>query len=142
MATRGTQILSPFVIDASVTMSWLFDDESDPGAIAVLASLDDGFGFVPRHWHLEVRNSLLIGERRGRITSKAIDDNLLFLNGLSLHTDTGANLDAALDLARSHGLSMYDAVYLELAVRSRIPLATLDRRLAQATSTEGVRTLP
>ena len=134
--------MSPFVIDASVTAAWLFEDELHAGANALLAELDDSVVFVPQHWHLEVHNALLVGERRGRIAPEQTDTNLSYLRGLPLQTDTEADLGTALDLARSHNLSFYDAVYLELARRRRAALATLDGRLRQAATAEGLETLP
>ena len=64
------------------------------------------------------------------------------MNGLSVQTDTDADLDTVFHLARLYNLTMYDAMYLELALRHGLPLATLDRRLAQAASDAGVETLP
>ena len=133
--------MSLFVIDASVTAAWLFEDELHPGADALLAELDDGV-LVPQHWHLEVRNALLVGERRGRITSEKTNASLSYLRELPFHTDMDADLDAALELARAHNLSFYDAIYLELARRRNAALATLDRRLSRAALAEGLQTLP
>ena len=144
MASRSTPIPPAFVIDASVAVTWLFEDETHAGAVALLAAVRDGnsVGFVTRHWHLEVRNALLIGERGGRITLEQIGASLALLNELPLHTDTEADLDVALYLARRYDLTIYDAVYLELAVRRRLPLATFDRRLGSAASEAGLDTLP
>ena len=107
-----------------------------------MAGLYDGVVFVPQHWHLEVRNALLVGERRGRITSEQTSTSLTYLSELPLLTDSEPDLNAALDLARSHGLSFYDAIYLELAHRRQVELATLDGRLKQAASAEGLGILP
>lgn len=134
--------MSSFIVDASVAAAWLFEDELHEGAEALFAELDEGNVFVPQHWHLEVRNALLVGERRGRITSEQINASLSYLRDLPLRTDTQADLDAALDLARIRRLSLYDAVYLELALRRRVALATLDSRLQQAASAEGLETMP
>jgi predicted nucleic acid-binding protein len=134
--------LSSLVIDASVAAAWLFDDELHTGANALLARLYDGLVFVPQHWHFEVRNALLVGERRGRITSEQTSTSLSYLSELPLHTDTEGDLDASFDMARSHGLSFYDAIYLELARRRQAALATLDSRLNRAALAEGLQTLP
>ena len=131
-----------FVIDASVAAACLFDDELHAGANALMAGLYDGVVFVPQHWHLEVRNALLVDERRGRITSEQTSRSLTYLSELPLLTDSEPDLNAALDLARSHGLSFYDAIYLELAHRRQVELATLDGRLKQAASAEGLGILP
>ena len=134
--------MSPFSIDASVAAAWLFEDEQHPGTDALLPELDDSDVFVPQHWHLEVRNAMLVGERRGRITSEQAWIGLSRLSELPLRTDTEADLDVAMKLAWSHGLSLYDAVYLELAHRRQLALATLDRRLGQAAASTGLVVLP
>ena len=74
--------------------------------------------------------------------SENVGGQLSFLNRLPLQTDTEANVDAAFDLARIYNLTMYDAMYLELALRIRLPLATLDRGLSRAASVAGVEVLP
>ncbi len=93
---------------------------------------------VPQHWHLEVRNALIVGERRGRIRPDEVDDRLIDLRILPVRTDSDPNFDAALSLARVHGLSFYDALYLELARRRSLPLATLDGALGAAAVNEGL----
>ena len=140
MAVR--ERVSVLVIDASIANTWIFEDESHPRADAALAEVLNSGGFVTRHWHLEVRNALIVGERRGRISLGESVHGLLYLSGLPLQTDAQANLDAAFDMARFYNLSMYDAMYLELALRLRLTLATLDRRLAQSATGAGVETLP
>ena len=141
MAIR--QRVISFIVDASVAAVWIFEDESHPIADIALAEIrGGGSAIVTGHWHIEVRNALLMGERRGRIAEEYIGDRLAFLNGLSVQTDTDPNLDAVFQLARLYNLTMYDAMYLELALRQELPLATLDRRLAQAASEAGVETMP
>ena len=130
------------VIDASVAVTWVYDDESDARADAALREVIESVGLVPQHWHLEVRNALLIGERRGRITPDEVRERLSGLDELSLRTDTEPDLREALALARSHNLSFYDAIYLELAQRRQAALATLDSRLSRAALAEGLQTLP
>lgn len=142
MAIR--QGVTSFIIDASVAAVWVFDDESHPIADVTLAEIrgGGGTGIVTGHWHIEVRNALLMGERRGRIAQEYIGDRLAFLNGLTVQTDTDANLDIVFYLARQYSLTMYDAMYLELALRQGLPLATLDRGLERAASEAGVETIP
>ena len=135
--------MSEFVVDASVAAVWIFEDETHPIADIALAEIqDNGNGLVPRHWYLEVRNALIVGERRRRIRSDQLTQRLSFLNELPLQTDTRANLDAAFEMARIYDLSMYDAMYLELAHRRRLLLVTLDRGLSRAASAAGVEVLP
>lgn len=130
--------MSGFVLDASVAVAWLFDDESDSRAESVLTRLENEQALVPQHWMLEVRNSLLVGERRGRIRANEVDERLDSLRALPLSTDTEPELEVAFALARAHRLSIYDAIYLELAKRKGFALATLDDRLEQAALSEGL----
>ena len=105
------------MLDASVAAAWLFDDETAPRADAALVRLEAGGALVPQHWQLEVRNALLMAERRGRITADEVNERLLNLRELLVSTDTPPDLEAAFALARTHGLTFYDALYLELAQR-------------------------
>lgn len=130
--------MSDLVLDASIAAAWLFDDESAPSANSLLISLREWEAVVPQHWHLEVRNALIVGERRGRIRPDEVDERLIDLGTLPVRTDSEPDFDAALRLARFHGLSFYDAVYLELARRQGLPLATLDADLGAAAVVEGV----
>ena len=130
--------MSGLVVDASVALVWLFDDEDQPGAERTLDRLEEDGAVVPQLWHLEIRNSLLTAERRGRISLDEIDERLDALSGLPIQIDEDPDLRSAFDLARRHGLSFYDALYLELAKRQRAELATLDRALGRAAASEGV----
>ena len=129
------------VIDASIASAWMLDDESNPFADEVYASLQASAGVVPQHWHFEIRNALLMAERRGRIDEGTIAAHLNRLSNLSIRTDQTPDLDVALELARRHQLSFYDALYLELAMRRGISLATLDNALERAAIAEGVAML-
>ena len=130
--------MSPLVLDASITADWLLSDEFDPRAASVLAWLRKDEAIVPQLWHYEVRNALLVAERRGRVPKSRTTERLDSLRGLPIVTDQGADLQAAFDLARAHGLSFYDALYLELAKRREATLATLDAGLARAAISEGL----
>ena len=121
-----------------MTLTWLFDDEDQPGAGATLERLKEDGAVVPQLWHLEIRNALLSAERRGRISLEEIDERLHALNGLPIQTDGEPSYPSTFDLARKHGLSFYDALYLELAKRLGAELATLDRALGRAAVSEGV----
>ena len=109
--------MSAFVLDASVAITWLLDDEENPLADAARRRIVDGGAFVPQVWHLEVRNALLVAERRRRISADGATARLRSLNELPIYTDVNPDLAAAFDLARGHHLAIYDAVYLELASR-------------------------
>ena len=119
-------------------MAWLFDDEEEPRADRVLELLEEDGALVPHLWRLETRNTLLVAERRGRISAGVVKERLDALRGLPIRTDADPDLQCAFDLARAHELSFYDAMYLELARRERAELATLDGTLGRAAVVEGV----
>ena len=126
------------MIDASVAIAWLLEDEDTPDTVSSLAATEDVETFVPQIWHFEIRNSLLMAERRGRIDRSQTAQRFRYLSNLSVQTDHEPNLDAAMQLARTHRLTFYDALYLELAKRRNAQLATLDKTLAAAASHEDV----
>ena len=130
--------MSGLVVDASVVVAWLFDDEVEPWADRVLEQLAEDGALVPQLWHLETRNSLLTAERRGRLSPEEVKERLDALRGLPIATDEEPDLQSAFVLARAHGLSLYDALYLELAKRESAELATLDSSLSRAAAAEGV----
>ena len=130
--------MSGLVVDASVVMAWLFDDEDEPRADDVLELLEEDGALVPQLWHLETRNTLLVAERRGRVAAGGIKERLDSIKGLPIRTDADPDLQSAFDLARAHELSFYDAMYLELAKRESAELATLDEPLGRAAVAEGV----
>lgn len=130
-----------FVVDASVALSWCFKDEEDQYAFRVLDILTAGEGIVSSLWPTEVTNALTIAERRGRIDRAEAVGARKLLRALPIVVDPVDRIRAFEDtprLARAHGLTTYDASYLEVAVRLGIPLATLDRALAKAAAEEGV----
>ena len=93
---------------------------------------------VPQIWHYEMRNILLVANRRQRIAAADVADRLSALADLPFETDGSPDLGAAFALARKHGLSFYDGLYLELACRRSAVLASLDERLLAAAASEGV----
>ena len=129
--------MSRFVLDASVAGAWLLEDEDDPDADAAMSQLATEFALVPQLWHLEVRNVLIVAERRGRVGAAGLENGLRRVGELPILTDTEPNLGTALALARRRRLTIYDALYLELALRADAPLATVDRALADAAVAEG-----
>ncbi len=137
--------LNSFVIDASVASAWLLDDESDQFADDAYAALQVNRGLVPQHWHFEVRNALIMAERRSRIFADEVDLGLHRLDQMTtqwLDTDATPDLNTTFALARRHRLSFYDSLYLELALRRNIPLATLDSALDRAAAAEDLPALP
>lgn len=133
-----------FVLDCSVAISWCLVDENDNYANAILAIMPDCEAFVPGIWSLEVANTLLVAERRNRMTQEQSKLAIALLQSLLIYVDeaTESNaLSSTLVLGRQEGLAAYDAAYLELAIRLQLPLATLDSRLAEAATRRGVELL-
>jgi predicted nucleic acid-binding protein len=128
----------PLVIDASVVAAWHFPDERNSQSDAIMDRLEYDSARMPALWWFEVRNVMLIGERRGRTTREHSERFLEFLRGLPIELAPLPNEVAVINLARQHQLSFYDATYLELAQRENIALATIDRALARAAAAEGV----
>ena len=127
-----------FVVDASVTISWLLPDEDRPDAREAWLRSESEDVFVPRHWWFEVRNTMLVAERRGRIAQAAMHVALERLSILPIEALDQFEDDPIFDLARHHKLSFYDAAYLELAKAHRIPLATFDNALIRAAKSDNV----
>ena len=128
----------PFVLDASVALAWAFADEADPRAAAALARIRTDQALVPGIWWFELRNMLVVNERRGRLTETDATAFLRTLARLSVTIDRQPGDAEVLSLARRHRLSVYDAAHLELALRDSVPLATLDRELIGAARAERV----
>ena len=133
------------VLDASMALAWQFK-RVDPAEILLaekaLMELASYQVFVPALWYAEVANSLLRGERQGVIppTQTASFINDLSQAEIEADTESPRSRQArVLALARSHGLTAYDATYLELAMRRAATLATFDRKLAAAARAAGVR---
>ena len=132
-----------FVLDCSVTMAWVFPDEATEATGRLRDSLIENRAFVPSLWPVEVGGVLLSATRRGRLRADEWPEVSAGLNALPVEIDpvsTSRVWGPALALGNQYNLSIYDAVYLELALRLRLPLATLDRALAAAALSAGVGT--
>lgn len=127
-----------FVLDASIAVAWSFADEL-PKAGRALARLRDEEAMVPSLWRFEVRNALLVNERRGRLRETDTEAALRDLARLRIVIDRAPDERVLFALARRHALTVYDAAYLELAQRESAPLATLDAALARAARAGKVR---
>jgi len=130
-----------FVLDASITACWAFDEEDHPDAGFAFDRMRAEEGAVPCLWWFEMRNILVVNERRRRIAESETAAFLLNLSRLRIRVDRVPDEGAVLRLARTHRLSVYDAAYLELAQREGLPLATLDADLQKAAVAEGVALL-
>ena len=128
--------MSRFVVDASVVLTWCFPDENGAMAQHVAGMFKQGDTAVaPSFWPHEVLNALLVGERRKRISKELVRsflDDLAMLPIALERFPAGVVFDRIHQLSRDHGLTAYDAAYLDLALDSGLPLATLDEDLVRA----------
>jgi predicted nucleic acid-binding protein len=133
--------LSYCVIDASVAVAWSIESETTDAIEALFERVGDEGATIPRLWLIETLNALLAAERRGRISGNQVEGDLLDFEMMRLTYDVFVPRDLwrqTLLLARRQGLTIYDATYLELAIREALPLATLDKALIVAARAEGV----
>ena len=137
--------MSPaFVLDASITLAWCFPEEATAASSELLERMSHDRAAVPSLWFLEVANALVAAERRQRIKAEDAAEFLRLLDSFDLDVDDHAEFRAfghIAGLARSHGLSVYDASYLDLARQRRLPLATLDLPLRSAADRIGIALL-
>lgn len=131
------------VLDASAAIAWFFEDERSTETDALLDRVATEGAIVPTLWKIEIANGLQMALRRKRIDRPYRDKALAQLAALPIETDSETALHlwtAALELADRHALTVYDAVYLELAMRKRYPLASLDKDLVEAGRRAGLPT--
>jgi len=137
--------MAVFVVDASAALAWCFEDEASNWTDGLLERLGQGDRIVvPAHWPTEILNGLLVALRRKRI--RAGQPELFWdeLARLPIETEpalTAPQAKIVLALGEKHGLTVYDAAYLELAHRRQLPLGTLDTDLRKAAQVEGVALL-
>ncbi len=134
ISTRDTS----FVLDASIAICWCLKDEVEPAADAALVDIQEHGALVPAFFWFELRSVLLMAERKGRVSEAQTARSISFIKELAIRIDRDPVDTLTMSLARHHQLTIYDAAYLELAVRQVLPLATLDGALAQAARAEGV----
>ncbi|HET9409999.1 MAG TPA: type II toxin-antitoxin system VapC family toxin [Candidatus Sulfotelmatobacter sp.] len=134
-----------FVLDASVALAWFLDHPVPSFAHHVRKVLSNGGhrAVVPGLWQLEMANGFVMAERRGLVASMDTDRFLHELDLLVKQTvevaSSFVHLSRAVNSARQHRLTAYDAVYLDLARELLLPIATLDRQLRAAASQAGVQ---
>jgi|SRR5580658_751389 predicted nucleic acid-binding protein len=132
------------VLDASATLGWIYPDETTTPITTLFDQVIARGAFVPELWKIEVANCLSQGIRRSRIDSNERAAALADLAAMSITVDrqTGKYVwNETLTLADKHSLTVYDATYLELALRLALPLATLDDVLRRAAQQEGLALL-
>lgn len=128
------------VLDSSATLAWILDDEAGNSSNA-LELMDRERATVPMHWVLEITNGLRMAVKRRRVNREDAIRFMTELRALPLHVDPQTEVRGWAEipaLAEAHGLTTYDAAYLELALRLDAPLATLDQDLARAARAAGV----
>ena len=133
-----------FVVDCSMAMAWLFHDEATPKTADLLNRLATETALVPAWWFIEITNVLAMAERNGRIAPAQSDAFIADLGKLEIERDDEAPDRAftyLLALCRTHRLTSYDAIYLDLALRRNLPLATLDEDLRKTAKKVGVHLL-
>ena len=135
--------MNSLVLDCSVTMSWFFEDEfsSYSKRVREALSLEGALAVIPGIWPVEVTNVLFQAERRERIKAGKASQALNVLARLPVETDflPISGMTQVLNLCRAHGLTAYDALYLELALRRNIPLATQDKLLMKSALDAGAK---
>jgi predicted nucleic acid-binding protein len=133
-----------FVVDASVAMSWCFLDEATTASRKLLTGISETSALVPAWWYVEITNVLVVAERKGRIDAEQVTEFIALIEALDLEVDQESPQRAfshLLPLCRTHRLTSYDAIYLDLALRRRLPLATLDEPLRKAAKKLGIKLL-
>ncbi|MCV3768726.1 type II toxin-antitoxin system VapC family toxin [Rhizobium sp. TRM95796] len=128
-----------FIVDASIAGAWLLPDETNLLAEQAMSRLADEDAIAPDLLRHEIRSILLNAERRGRISDDFVHAALSRFRSLPLQFAGSSDDTEVVRLSRKYRLSAYDAAYLALAVLERLPLATLDRKLADAAVAEGLQ---
>ena len=129
------------VLDASVVLSWCFDDEATAATREVLRRLQTESAVAPSLLFLEIANVVALAERRKRITTSRVSEFVELIDRLAIEIGEQTSsraLHDVLNLARGEALTAYDASYLELAMRLGLPLASKDVSLRQAATRLGV----
>lgn len=127
-----------FVLDASIAGAWLLPEPAHPAAAEAWKRIRVEGAAVPAIWWYEIRNLLVMAERRKRLDATDVDLVWDKLGHLPVQIDNEPDEHDCLSMARRHGLSFYDASYLELAMRRHLPLATSDQALMRAAVAEKV----
>ena len=141
IAFAATDIRQGLVIDSSIVLAWHFPDEASDYARAAATETALSRTIVPFHWKLETANALTMGVRRNRINSADRAQAFVDIDDLEVTQDTqGLNRiwPFAIEIADRNRLTLYDALYVELAQRTGSRLATLDKAMKNAALAEGI----
>ena len=141
----GTALSASFVVDASVGFAWIYQGQATPETDQLLNEVAVGATvIVPALWYLEMSNVLLMAQRRHRLTAVQRKAALEKLTAMQFTVDEEGTRQAfgkTSELAEKYGLTIYDAIYLELALRRSLPLATRDAALKTAAKRCGLKAL-
>ncbi len=135
--------MTGIVVDSSVAASWILPDEATEVAARWLEVAWTTSPVAPSHWPVEIANTALQAHKRGRLKQAGLADAEALLSGLAVEIEPAAPARVWRDgvaLGQRHGLTVYDALYLEAAMRRGLVLATYDKALLRAASAEGVAT--
>ena len=139
-------MISRNVLNASLALSWCFNEESAPATERILRSFIDGStACVPYLWMWEINNTLCLAERSNRLTKSERLEKINLLLNLRIDFDETAHQQCAgstTHIALEHRLSVYDGAYMEMAIRLTLPLGSLDKELRAAARCAGVLLLP
>lgn len=133
-----------FVLDASVAMAWCFPEEATTATQELLDRMESEAAAVPAWWFLEITNVLALAERKERLSPAQVAGFVALIEAFELEVDDQAPnraLTEILSLCRAHSLTSYDAVYLDLALRRQLPLASLDEAVRAAAGALGIGVL-
>src|SRR5258706_576076 len=134
--------MAAMILDSSMTLAWFLPDEEAAAAKNLLDRVTFDGAVVPGLWPIEVGNAFLTAQRRGRVTSAERIRALRLIGMLPVEIDgqtTAHAWSGSFELAEQHRLTLYDAVYLELAIRRNLPLASFDMALCKAAQLAGVQ---
>ena len=131
--------MANLVLDASIAAAWCFKEETTQYTNGVLLAVSEfAEAAAPGLWAYEIRNSVLMGVRRNRLTRSDAEEFLDSIPDLRISLIDPPSYGPVFTLAERHGLTFYDAAYLELAIREGLPLASLDAQLMRAAGHAGV----
>ncbi len=133
--------MTRIVLDNSIVLAWCLADESAQIAERAMQLAVAHGAVVPHIWWYELRNALVVNERRGRLNAADTQATLADIGELRIVVDHDHDESTLLDLSRKHHLSVYDAAYLEVAGRYGLPLDSLDQRLRRAANAARVTLL-
>ena len=136
--------MTEYVLDVSAALTWCFDDEPEIVGLPDPSRAAETRMYVPALWPLELLNALLVADRRGRLPLESALEFLELVFTLPLAVEEppkSGEYVGLLALAREQNLTVYDAAYLDLALRLGVPLATCDKALADAARRRNVALL-